>query len=86
MFGGSSASWLLMGSVQGPVNLTLIYHCGCFSVGLGLSGHVCFSGYCGEVIVAVSEKSLKILLFFLQFNSICEKQRGRVSVWKGGSV
>lgn len=55
MFGGSSASWLLKGSVQGPVNLTLIYHCGCFRVGLGISGHGCFSGYCSEAIVAGSE-------------------------------
>lgn len=44
--------------MQALVNLTLIYHYGCFSVGLGISGHRWFSDYCSGAIVAGSGRVL----------------------------
>ena len=81
VFGGSSASWLLMVSLQAPVNLSLMCDRSCFGVGLGISGHRHFSGYCSGVIVeglgwVLTGGHLKSCFF-----SVSEKRRGRVSVW-----
>lgn len=38
-------------------------------------------GNCGRFTAGFNRRSFKIFLFFIHFNYVSEKRRGRVSIW-----